>query len=206
VGLILLYIWVIEPVTPAAAKTVCLLLLAAIPIASILVHHEGARQLGFRVDNFRFSAMEVGAFTLAALLFLGAVALWKGNRSVSWTRVVTGFLVQPFWGFAQQFALQAFVHRRLRQSCRRARTAAAVSALLFGLIHAPNPVLVPLTLVAGYVWCRLYNRTPNLYTLALSHGWLSTAVLIAFPNAWVHQLRVGPDFWHAPGAPLRNFF
>ena len=52
-----------------------------------------------------------------------------------------------------------------------------------------------MTLVGGYVWCRLFHRQPNLFTLAISHGWLAVLVRYSWPAEWLHNLRIGPGYW-----------
>ena len=57
-----------------------------------------------------------------------------------------------------------------------------LAALLFGAIHLPNPFLAPVTAVAALVWCRLYDRYPNIIPLALSHALGTLAVRYAFDD------------------------
>ena len=66
-------------------------------------------------------------------------------------------------------------------------------AILFGAIHLPNPILAPVTAVAGYIWCRLYEGSPNLFTLAASHAWLATMLMTHVPK--VHRvMHLGPGY------------
>jgi membrane protease YdiL (CAAX protease family) len=93
----------------------------------------------------------------------------------------------------QQYALQAFVYRRLRESVQSSQRASVVAAILFGAIHLPNPILAPVTAVAGYIWCRLYEGSPNLFTLAASHAWLATMLMTHVPK--VHRvMHLGPNY------------
>ncbi len=67
--------------------------------------------------------------------------------------------------------------------------------MLFASLHYPNMALVLVTLVGGYAWCRLFERHPNLITLAVSHGWLAVLLRAFWPAEWLHNLRIGPGFW-----------
>ena len=55
--------------------------------------------------------------------------------------------------------------------------------------------LTPATVVVGYLWCRLYSRTPNLLTLAVSHAVLAALIMASLPPEWIHRLKVGPGYW-----------
>ena len=195
-ALVSIYIWWVAPAAGMVPQAMCLAVLGSLPLASNLVHRDGWRDIGLRLDNLPRSALAVGgasaamAFLVATGLMVATLAGTAGRFSLpSAVAILTG----PLWSFVQQYVLQGFVRRRLRAACGP-RTAAAVAALLFGSLHAPNPVLVPATTLAGYVWCRLHERAPNLFTLALSHAGLAVLVLAVFPAAWHHGLRVGPGY------------
>ena len=49
----------------------------------------------------------------------------------------------------------------------------------------------PYTGVAAIFWCWIYDRSPNLLPLAVSHAVLTLAVLYAFDDAITGRLRVG---------------
>ena len=176
-------------------NVVCLLALGAMPIVSMVLHREGPGQIGLRLDILARSAREVGVMTLAAAALLVACGIPGGGAPRLPADLALIAPVYLVWGLLQQLALQAFVLRRLCGPVRDPRKAALLSATLFATLHLPNPVLTPATLVAGYAWCRLYARTPNLITLACSHATLALLTLASFPPAWIHQLRVGPRYW-----------
>ena len=174
---------------------VSVVVLGAIPIASFARHRERLRDLGLRLDNLSRSAREVGIATLAAaavIVMCGIAAGVAIRPSLELIPIGIGYAV---WGLLQQLALQGFVQRRLRAALHDERPTLAASAALFASLHLPNPVLVPATLVVGYVWCWLYARAPNLITLACSHAALAIIAMAAFPPAWIHDLRIGPGYW-----------
>jgi hypothetical protein len=97
------------------------------------------------------------------------------------------------WGGAQQWVLQTVVLREA-QRATSPRLGIVVAALLFGAIHLPNPFLAPVTAVAALVWCRLYDRYPNIIPLALSHALGTLAVLHAFDADITGRLRIGASY------------
>ena len=69
--------------------------------------------------------------------------------------------------------------------------AALVAGALFGALHWPNPVLVPLTFVGGVAMAWLFATERNILVLALGQALLGALVWWAFPIAWHHSMRVG---------------
>jgi len=134
-------------------------------------------------------------FTLiTTVLFIGVSFHFKAFNydGQFMTRVSEYF----FWAFLQQIGLQTFLTRRLRQVFRNPYLAAFASSSLFALIHLPNAALVIFTWVGGFFWALSFQRTPNLYALAVSHGWLAVVALYCVPTRWLHGLRIGPTYWN----------
>lgn len=97
------------------------------------------------------------------------------------------------WGGAQQWVLQTVVLRESQRATSR-RTGIFLAALLFGVVHLPNPFLAPVTFGAGLLWCWLYDRYPNIVPLALSHALGTLAVLHAFDQDITGRLRIGASY------------
>ena len=97
------------------------------------------------------------------------------------------------WGGAQQWVLQTVVLRESQRATSR-RTGIFLAALLFGVVHLPNPFLAPVTFGAGLLWCWLYDRYPNIVPLALSHALGTLAVLHAFDQDITGRLRIGAGY------------
>jgi len=194
--LLMLYIWWIVPRDFPPLTLGGLTLLVVIAVGSSRLHGDGPLELGFRLDNLRRSAREVGTATLvAAPLIVAAGAVAGGGLRLNPVPPLSP-IGYPVWALVQQYALQGFVYRRLCNAWGRPGVAAAGAALLFGAAHYPNPVLMVSTTVGGFVWSSLYRSAPNLYTLALSHGWLGVLLMASFPPELLHELRVGPSYWN----------
>jgi len=194
--LIMVFAWWIEPRASREVNLGWRIALGLIPVASSLAHRDRLRDLGLSFTTLGRSAREVGAGSIAfagLILLLGASTGHRPPpRSIDMN--LTLFLY-PVWALWQQFALHGFVYRRLLQSWRVPRAAAAGAALLFGAVHLPNTTLVAFTIVGGFTWCRLFHRAPNLFTLSLSHAALALLLQWALPPEWLHNLRIGPGYW-----------
>ena len=170
-------------------------LAAGLPVGLNLLHGDRPRDSGIRVDNLAASAREVAIATVVMAGGVLAVGIAAGEfYGRHWTRIIRRG--GEFIGVAviQQYFLQAFVLRRLRQALLPAPAAVAAAAVLFGLVHAPNWVLVGLTAAAGVVWCVLFLRCANILTLSLSHGLLALLVYCAWPRTWHLGMVIGPSF------------
>lgn len=193
-ALVLVYIWVLQPTRNDWLRIPFLVAVASIPITSHLLHRDRLKALGLRLDNLKESAREVGIATLVGAVAIVAVGTLTGGPRFR-VPMLQAFLLYPFWGLVQQYLMQSFTLRRLHRGIGHPTAAAALTALLFASAHWPNWPLALLTLVGGYVWCRLFERHPNLITLAFSHGWLAVFLRFSWPVDWLRNLRIGPGYW-----------
>jgi len=75
------------------------------------------------------------------------------------------------WALVQQVALNGILARGLQPLLPLPAVPLAAAAL-FSLAHLPDLPLMGLTFAAGILWVSLYLRWPNLWALALCHGFL----------------------------------
>ncbi len=156
---------------------------------------ESARELGFRLDNFVAASrllavpMILGAAVLVTVGYLNGslnFLRWRGGQSILGIPAL-GIL----WGLVQQYALQGFINRRAQIIWGRGMGSILFVAVLFAAFHLPNPGLMVATFVGGIVWAAVYQRTPNLPALALTHGIMTWIVISTIPSWMLHGLRVG---------------
>ncbi len=195
VGLALIFIWIVRPTRNDWLKIPLLTIIVAIPFLSAYRHGDSLRELGVRVDNIVASARDVAWVTFVGAALLLAISFLVGSSLELSSRTLRSFLVYPFWGLVQQLAMQSFAYRRIREGLGRPIASAALTAALFASAHLPNWPLATVTLLGGYVWCRLFEKTPNLFALAISHGWLAVLLRYSWPAIWLHNLRIGPSYW-----------
>jgi membrane protease YdiL (CAAX protease family) len=187
-GSILVYTWFVEGNAPRSFVFVPAVLVVACTVAHNIRHGEW----GFTPHAFGSALWRALAVTLVmALTVLAAGALIGTLHD---RRDFLGSLAPlVVWGGAQQWVLQTLVLREA-QRATSARWGIVIAALLFGVVHLPNPFLAPATAVAALVWCRLYERYPNIFPLALSHGLATLAIRYAFDDAVTGRLRIGASY------------
>lgn len=192
-SLVLSFIWLWAGAFPHATIVIYLSGLGLTFFTHIL-HRETPDELGLRVDNLLAAARDAAVPTLPLVALFAALGFYRGYLNVE-ALSIERFLRVASWGFLQQYLLQSFIHRRLASliasPIRRELTVAAI----FAALHMPNPILMPVTFIAGYVFAVLFKRHPNLPILALCHAVGSTAVAFAFDPSSLHKMRVGPGYF-----------
>jgi membrane protease YdiL (CAAX protease family) len=186
-GLILVVIWTPNP----PQRILYWITFAFIAVSAWLArrHHE-THGLGLR--GLAPSLWIVGA---AIVVFAAALPIARaaGTLHPLYGVIPLGIHLAGYavWALMQQFILQIYVLLRLLRMGLGRTPAVALSALLFGVAHIPNPVLIVLTLIWGTISCLLFLRYRNLYTIAVAHAVLGMCVAVAVPNSIQHHLRVG---------------
>jgi hypothetical protein len=170
---------------------------AAWLVASFLIHRDTPKTLGMRADNLwpatKQAAVVYGLFALA--LFLTGLALKQqlhmppNYRSFGRLRNYFAFCL------VQQIALNSLLTNRLVSLVKRHGLSSLIAGTIFSALHLPNPVLVPLTFVAGTAMAWMFARERNILPLAFGQSLLGSLVWWAFPIAWHHMLRVGPGYF-----------
>lgn len=181
------YIWRLQFTFPDFA-----VILLAFIIATFFVHRDRLQNLGLGSQGM---AAGIRNLALPTLIIAGALILIGiPLRFFTIDRLVG---LEKYFAFCllQEFALQSFFGNRLLQALKSENRAAWMNATLFAAVHLPNPVLVPVTFLGGYILTRVFFSTRNLVPLAMSQSIIGSLLSVALPAAWHHGLRVGPGFY-----------
>jgi membrane protease YdiL (CAAX protease family) len=176
--------------TSKVALAIPIILALVLMIFSHTVYGEAPREIGFRSDNFLAAAKLLFLPTLAAvtlIIFISdPTSSQVAGRSLHWR-----FLLLPLWALFQQYALQGYFNRRAQIVFGKGWKSVVLVALIFGVVHLPNPVFFLLTFVSAAIWALVYQKQPNLFALALSHAVASITATLFLPSAWINSFRVG---------------
>jgi membrane protease YdiL (CAAX protease family) len=192
VGYVGLYIWKLQVVVPASWW-----IFVAWLTVSFLLRRDTPKTLGWRADNLWPATKRAAwCYGLAALgiclmgIFLGM--LERVPAHLTDPKRLFGYMA---FCLLQQVGLNSFATNRLLSAFPNPWPAAALAGILFGALHWPNPVLVPLTVIGGVGMAWLFAEERNILPLTLGQAILGTLVWWAFPLSWHHSMRVGPGYW-----------
>jgi hypothetical protein len=191
-GYIAWYIWQLQSARPDSWIVFPVWL-----IASIAIHRDTPKSLGWRADNLwpatRLGLPILAAFivaVLAAAVYFGA--FHRMALHLSETKRFFGYFA---FCLLQQVALNSYLTNRLLFAFENPSMAAVVAGAIFAAVHWPNPVLVPLTFVGGVAMSWLFSCERNIIPLTVGQAILGSLVWWAFPVALHHGMRVGPGYY-----------
>lgn len=182
---VLLYIWLLRFRAPWT-----LWLLVAWTAIAYIVHRETAASFGLSPRSFLQAAADWRYLWLGALLGL-ALAL---EERIADPQLLARGALYFAWCCVQQAVYQNLVFRRVRVSAGPNASSYLLSGLIFGIVHWPNPVLVPATALWGAISSYLFERWPSIIALALLQLLFSSLLYELTPWEWHHGFRVGPGF------------
>jgi membrane protease YdiL (CAAX protease family) len=166
------------------------LLALALMIFSHWERGETLRDIGFRTDNL-FAACRLLLLPTTVGVLLIIAASWFIDQRVLAAPWRSRFLLLPLWALFQQYTLNGFINRRAQLALGKGAKSILLVALIFGVLHLPNPLLAVLTMIGGLVWAAAYQRQPNLLALTLSHTVVSLALALTTSSNLLNSLRVG---------------
>ncbi len=189
---ILAYIWRWQYSHPLAWAG-----LAGAVVASHAVHRDPWGQLGLSLAELRASAsMALPLFVILAVPLV-VFALLKHLLVPEWPgpRAALYFVGYGTWCVIQQYLAQSYFYNRLEGTLENRHLSAALVALMFGGAHIPNPELMVVTTLGGFLFSEIFAMHRNILPLALVQT-VGGALVGALSPAWlIHNMRVGPGYF-----------
>jgi membrane protease YdiL (CAAX protease family) len=184
-AIVLIFTWVLAPIAPPWATAGAVALVLGLATARAVSAGEWGIRRSALLPALGWSAALTVTGALGIYLAGSLLGTWH-DRGDLWTNLA---VLIP-WALGQQFALQTVFLREAQATVSRP-AGVWIAALMFAILHLPNPFLTLMTGLGALAWCWIYDRYPNLLPLALSHALLTLAILYAFDDALTGRLRVG---------------
>src|SRR6516164_7104599 len=158
-GFVAFYIWRLQAPWPQTC-----VIFPTWMILSFALHRDTPKTLGWRADNLWPATRRATPFFVVFIcgLFVAGAALGAYHRLPA--HFIDAHRLVGYFAFCvlQQVALQSLTMNRLLAGLHSDLLAATVAGTIFGALHWPNPVLVPLTAVGGGVMCWLFAKERNI--------------------------------------------
>ncbi len=188
--LIMTYIWKLRFTHPGF----WLFLFAAV-VVSHVARGERASTLGFRVTNLGSCIRHFGAPVIALILAMWGVGILAGSmRPQGFMQAAISLVWYLPWALFQQYLLNAYFLRRLEADFSR-NAARILASALFCAAHAPNWLLMIVTLAGSFAAIGVYRRCHNLWFLGLAHATFGFTLFMVVPDSVSRHLRVGPGWF-----------
>jgi hypothetical protein len=165
-------------------------------VVCVLIGHPKVTELGMGTQGLAGASLAIliavlfSAGAVAAAWFVGTLRGFYGEQPTSWHAIF-----YAIWAFEQQFILNSFFYKRFEWLLGNTNGTMVFTALLFSLIHLPNPVLVPATFIGGIFFVSVFRRWRNIYPLAIAHAIMGLTLAITFPDTWIRHMRVGIGYF-----------
>lgn len=148
---------------------------------------------------FNFSVVVIaGGIAVAGGIIAGAARIGTLHRLFGMKDPVQHAAMYILWAVIQQLIQQKFFLDRFEQLTSRGALASFTAAALFAVAHIPNPVLVPVTFLGGWVLSEIYRRYRYVLPLGIAHGLVGIAVALSVPDGIQHHMRVGLGYLTYP--------
>jgi hypothetical protein len=164
---------------------------------SHLVHRDTLASLGLGRTGLRASAQLALPIMLGFYIPLLVFGLASGRLQLlrPGSAALAYFLSYGAWCVCQQYLTQSYFHNRLMQAIRNRHLSSLLVAVMFGAAHIPNPVLMVVTTIAGFIFSEVFARHRNIWPLALAQT-AGGFLIAALAPAWlIHNMRVGPGYF-----------
>lgn len=108
--------------------------------------------------------------------------------------ILFSVVLYPLYALFQLCLFLLIPATRMQKMGYSARAIAISCALVFSLLHWPNPLLMAVTGFVMLIWARQFLRGRSILALALVMGIAATGVRFMLPQAWTGEMRIGPDY------------
>jgi membrane protease YdiL (CAAX protease family) len=166
-------------------------------IFAALRHRRSARELGVSSYGLRSCAWIIiaGAALALAVIALGAM---HGTLHVLFgvMPIATHITLYVLWAVMQQFVAQSYFYLQIEKLTQSSNKAVVGAAVIFALLHIPNPVLSVVTFIGGLAFSEMFRRYRNIYPIAIAHALVALSIAVSLPDDVHRHMRVGIGYLH----------
>ena len=141
----------------------------------------------------RSNALSDGLF-IALPLLSGYWALRGFEPQAGGGTILSSIALYPVYALFQLSIFLLIPAVRMQKMGYSSRAIAISCAVVFSLLHWPNPLLMAATGLAMLIWARQFLGGRSILALALVMGIAATGARYMLPQSWTWEMRIGPDY------------
>jgi hypothetical protein len=171
-------------------------LLAAVLFSRVL-HGDTLRDLGLTTAELYENARIILILAVGLYLPVLLYGLFRHSLVLSLPRIAAS---KWFCGYGaccvfQQYLMQSYFHHRLLSVIESRHLSSLLVAIMFGAAHIPNPILMVVTTLGGFLLAEVFAVHRNIWPLALAQTVGGLLVAALSPASLIHNMRVGPGYF-----------
>jgi Domain of unknown function (DUF4214) len=138
----------------------------------------------------------------AGIIITPLVAGLAMGNSPDWKAGSLSLLLYPLYSLLQLAIFLYLPLTRLRAMGVSRENSTLITAIVFSLVHWPNPLVMLVTLAGMLIWAQQFQNGRPLWQLALVMGLTATTFTQFLPDDLTRHMRVGPGYvrseavWH----------
>lgn len=187
-------LWLIMPAAETATPINAMLGVLIAGTLWLLYRSKGIWPAKEKRFSFSVKQAPIDALILISPLVTGFILAGGMQVRLDGDAVIFSLLTYPLYALVQLSIFLIIPATRLNKLGLSPSLICIICALLFAMVHLPNPLLMLFTGLAMLAFCKQFLQGRSILAIALIMGIAATGFKAAIPQEWAMDMRIGPDY------------